>query len=321
MQLIYTKIGAGNRVKFYDNIAFTIEYEIGHSSHNQQLLRWNCRSHTFSYCLSFCSSSAWVREGTGYKGRQTRSSTIVNGGRMAEKVMGLVQQNRQRPKIAEWLKIQAPSTQELQVNGKNGEVGQNAPVLVARGWKSGLELAMEVKDPVKENLQRPKNALQLCVQVIPFAFFFIPSLHYFRICQAKWVARMEWMVQVLQLMWQGVENQGSSLQRKARLLSRRAHRDQRLLYGWVSRFQQLSFPCTAILNINSILNKACSFLWCGANVNIPSLISKSNTTKCKIWSAVVISANIDHKLYASNVSMKMTMLTIFLPQSFKPLIQ
>ena len=38
MQLIYTKIGAGNRVKFYDNIAFRIEYEIGHSSHNQQLL-------------------------------------------------------------------------------------------------------------------------------------------------------------------------------------------------------------------------------------------------------------------------------------------
>ena len=105
-------------------------------------------------------------------------------------------------------------------------------------------------------------------------------------------------------MWQGVENQGSSLQRKARLLSRRAHRDQRLLYGWVSRFQQFSFPCTAILNINSILNKACSFLWCGANVNIPSLISKSNTTKCKIWSAVVISANIDYKRYASNIAMK-----------------
>ena len=115
---------------------------------------------------------------------------------------------------------------------------------------------------------------------------------------------MEWMVQVLQLMWQGVENQGSSLQWKARLLSRRAHRNQRLLYGWVSRFQQLSFPCTAILNINSILNKACSFLWCGANVNIPSLISKSNTTQCKIWSAVVISANIDYKRYASNIAMK-----------------
>ena len=73
-----------------------------------------------------------MREETGYKGRQTRSST-VNGGRRAEKVMGLVQQNRERPKIAEWLKIQAPSTQELRVNGKNGEVGQNAPVHVAGG--------------------------------------------------------------------------------------------------------------------------------------------------------------------------------------------
>ena len=97
---------AGNRVKFYDNVAFIIEYEIGHSSHNQQLLRWNSRSHTFSYCLSFCPSSAWVREETGYKKRQTRSSTIVNGGRMAEKVMGLVQQNLQRLKIARWLTIQ-----------------------------------------------------------------------------------------------------------------------------------------------------------------------------------------------------------------------
>ena len=151
----------------------------------------------------------------------------------------------------------------------------------------------------------------LCILL--YSFFTL-----FRICQAKWVARMEWMVQVLQLMWQGVENQGSSLQRKTRLMSRRAHRNQRLLYGWVSRFQQLSFPCTAILNTNSILNKACPFLWCGVNVNIPSLISKSNTTQCKIWSAVVISANIDYKRYASNVSMKMTMLTIFLPWSFKP---
>ena len=118
------------------------------------------------------------------------------------------------------------------------------------------------------------------------------------------MARVEWMVPVLQFMWQGVENQGSSLQRKTRLMSRRAHRNQRLLYGWVSRFQQLSFPCTAILNTNSILNKTCPFLWCGVNVNIPSLISKSNTTQCKIWSAVVISANIDYKRYASNISMK-----------------
>ena len=52
-----------------------------------------------------------------------------------------------------------------QVSGKNGMNGPSAPAHVARGWKSGLELAAEDKAHVKESPQKPKTALWLSVQV------------------------------------------------------------------------------------------------------------------------------------------------------------
>ena len=52
---------------------------------------------------------------------------------------------------------------------------------------------------------------------------------------SKWMARMGRLVRMLQFLWQGVENQGSGLQRKSKILSRRICRDQRVLCNCVSR--------------------------------------------------------------------------------------
>ena len=50
------------------------------------------------------------------------------------------------------------------------------------------------------------------------------------------MAKMGWMGPVLNFVWQGNQNQGSSLQQKWWVMSRRAHGQQRLPSGRLSRF-------------------------------------------------------------------------------------
>ena len=55
------------------------------------------------------------------------------------------------------------------------------------------------------------------------------------------MAKMGELGQMLDFMWQGNQNQGSSLQQKWWVVSRRTNRYQRLPCGWVSRFSLLQY--------------------------------------------------------------------------------
>ena len=57
------------------------------------------------------------------------------------------------------------------------------------------------------------------------------------------MAKMGELGQMLDFMWQGNQNQGSSLQQKWWVVSRRTNRDQKLSRCWVSRFPLCSSTC------------------------------------------------------------------------------
>ena len=63
-----------------------------------------------------------------------------------------------------------PISQESRANGKNGVNGPFAQLLVARGLKSGLELAVETLGLVWERAQRLKTARRKSVQVFPLDY-------------------------------------------------------------------------------------------------------------------------------------------------------
>ena len=86
---------------------------------------------------------------------------LRSGLELAVEDLGLVQEKRpQRRKIAFSL-----SVEEKQTNGKNGVNGPSAQLLVTRGLKSGLELAVEDLGHVWERAQRQKIAWRQSVQV------------------------------------------------------------------------------------------------------------------------------------------------------------
>ena len=89
---------------------------------------------------------------------------LKSGLGLAAKMTVRVQENQQRPKIAFWISVLSK-----QANGKNGENGPNARLLVAREPISGLGLAAKMTVRVQENQQRPRTALWLNVQVLPSA--------------------------------------------------------------------------------------------------------------------------------------------------------
>ena len=84
---------------------------------------------------------------------------LKSGLELAPDVMGHVKERLQRPKIAVWLDVK-----EL-ANGKNGAHGPCAQQHVAKGLKSGLELAVEDLGLVQEErIQRQKFAFSLSVE-------------------------------------------------------------------------------------------------------------------------------------------------------------
>ena len=74
-------------------------------------------------------------------------------------VLGHVKEKLQRPKIVFWLSVKE------RANGKNGAHGPSAQQHVAKGVKSGQELALDLIGHAKERLQRPKVAVSLNVEV------------------------------------------------------------------------------------------------------------------------------------------------------------
>ena len=244
---------------------------------------------------------------------------LKSGLELAAETLGHAWQSLRRRKIARRLSVQVvlsavfcfkfKSFQDLssQVNGKNGGHGPTAQLHVARGIESGLELAVGVMLLVQESQQRLKIAFWPIVQVdfsptflswiffLHMSDFFFPNvlmvsfvspvfsistLNYFNLCcQLVWsacqhqiayilkfcikqllrgmsfliwrfrleiftdihssytqsMARMGWMGPMLDFVWQGNQNQGSSLQQKWWFLSGRAHRHQILPCGRLSR--------------------------------------------------------------------------------------
>ena len=84
---------------------------------------------------------------------------LKSGLELVLEVLGHVKERLQRPKIAFWLNVCRPA------NGKNGAHGPCAQQHVARGLKSGLDLAVEDLGLVQEKkLQRRKIAFSLSVE-------------------------------------------------------------------------------------------------------------------------------------------------------------
>ena len=89
--------------------------------------------------------------------------------------------------------------------------GPSAQLLVTRGLKSGLELAVEDLGLVWERAQRLKIARRQSVQVVLFAFLIILISCYSRTKRDRQMARMGAMVPMLNHMWPGTQSQSSSL--------------------------------------------------------------------------------------------------------------
>ena len=83
---------------------------------------------------------------------------LKSGLELVLEVLGHVKERLQRPKIAFWLNVCQ------RANGKNGVHGPCAQQHVAKGLKSGLELAVEDLGLVQERrIQRRKFAFSLSV--------------------------------------------------------------------------------------------------------------------------------------------------------------
>ena len=65
----------------FNNIYIRAEYETGHFCQSQQLLRWNNRSHTFSYSSSLWVASVLVLQKRGPTRRHMWPNTTIRGGR------------------------------------------------------------------------------------------------------------------------------------------------------------------------------------------------------------------------------------------------
>ena len=84
---------------------------------------------------------------------------LKSGLELVLEVLGHAKERLQRPKIAFWLNVCRKA------NGKNGAHGPYAQQHVARGLKSGLELAVEDLGLVQEErIQRLKFAFSLSVE-------------------------------------------------------------------------------------------------------------------------------------------------------------
>ena len=84
---------------------------------------------------------------------------LKSGLELVLEVLGHVQERLQRPKIAFWLNVCQKA------NGKNGAHGPCAQQHVAKGLKSGLELAVEDLGLVQgKEIQRRKFAFSLSVE-------------------------------------------------------------------------------------------------------------------------------------------------------------
>ena len=92
--------------------------------------------------------------------QQHVAKDLKSGLELALEIRVLVQGSSKRPKIAGefWRSVQ-------QVNGKNGAHGPSAQQHVAKGVKSGQELALDLIGHAKERLQRPKVAVSLNMEV------------------------------------------------------------------------------------------------------------------------------------------------------------
>ena len=81
--------------------------------------------------------------------------------------------------------------------------GPFAQLLVAKGLKSGLELAVGILGHVWESVQRLKIVRSQSVQVVNLCSLFVPINHHFRPCQGKQMAKMGALVPLLDHMWPG----------------------------------------------------------------------------------------------------------------------